>query len=180
MLEPTIAPNPYQPPKAALEDEPAPDGTQLASRWRRLGGALLDGLFAALAGAPMSFGRTAVTTYNLLGSPLQGWNVSDTRGVVGASMSIGLLILQWYLIASRGQTLGKIVLGTRIVLLGGRRVGFWQGVGLRSWVPLLVSWVPVAGALAALADALAIFGAEKRCLHDRIAGTTVIRLAQEP
>lgn len=170
--------NPYEPPKAEIESAGAPlPDSELASRWQRLGAALIDGILAAIASVPMSMGRTFVRTrYNLMGNPFQRWDVSDARGMIGAALVLALMALQWYLIAKRGQTIGKIVVGTRIVMMDGRAVGFSRGVALRAWLPVAVSWIPIAGGFAALADALAIFGAQKRCLHDQIAGTKVVRV----
>jgi hypothetical protein len=56
--------NPYEPPKADLEGAPevVPVDAALASRWRRLGAALLDTFIAAVAALPMTFGRTMVST----------------------------------------------------------------------------------------------------------------------
>src|SRR5262249_52126407 len=103
-----------------------------------------------------------------------------------------LHILQWALIATRGQTLGKMMIKTRIVRMDGSSVGFVHGVVLRIWVITIPSWIlvglmltgmdprtllpaSVAIGLIGLLDALFIFGESRRCLHDLIAGTRVIQ-----
>jgi uncharacterized RDD family membrane protein YckC len=176
MIEPQQEINPYAPPKADLEGAPARAlEAELASRWQRLGAALIDGFAAAIAGLPMSLGRSAMTRYNLLGNPFQHWHLGDLRGIVGATLVVGLMVVQWYLVATGGQTIGKRLVGTRITRLDGSAVGFKSGVMLRGWLPMLIAWIPGVGPIFALVDSVAIFGSDKRCLHDRIAGTKVVR-----
>jgi uncharacterized RDD family membrane protein YckC len=58
----------------------------------------------------------------------------------------------------------------KIVRHDGSNPGFLQAVVMRNWLRVLLNMVP----FFALADALFIFGANKRCLHDLLAGTYVI------
>jgi uncharacterized RDD family membrane protein YckC len=51
---------------------------------------------------------------------------------------------------------------------------FLRAVVLRNIVRHVLSAVPILGSLFALGDILAIFGQERRCLHDMIAGTKVV------
>lgn len=80
-------------------------------------------------------------------------------------------VVQWILISKRGQTIGKLLTCIRIVTVGGRLPGFVVGVVIRNWVRVLLSLIPFFG----LIDILFIFGEEKRCLHDYIAGTRVVQ-----
>ena len=80
-------------------------------------------------------------------------------------------ILQWNLIATRGQSLGKMICCIRIIRSSGRLPGFLNGVILRNWVTiLLASFIPFFG----LVDILFIFSNSQRCLHDYIADTRVV------
>ncbi len=45
---------------------------------------------------------------------------------------------------------------------------------MRYFLPTLISQVPFIGGIFGLVNALFIFGAERRCLHDRLAGTRVV------
>lgn len=83
--------------------------------------------------------------------------------------------VQWYLVATTGQTLGKKLFGIKIVMVDGSPVGFWTGVVLRDWAIGFLGALPFVGGIIGLADALYIFHADRRCLHDRIAGTIVVR-----
>ena len=86
-----------------------------------------------------------------------------------------ILLIQYTLLSLRGQTLGKLAMRVRIVrATDGGNPGFLRAVVLRNMVRHVLSAVPILGGLFALADILAIFGEERRCLHDRIAGTRVV------
>ncbi|MBC8008820.1 MAG: RDD family protein [Burkholderiales bacterium] len=88
--------------------------------------------------------------------------------------SLVLLVIQTWLLTTRGQTLGKKWLRIRIVRTDGRAADFVQVFLLRSMALQLVALIPVVGVLISVADPLLIFRADRRCLHDLLAGTTVI------
>ena len=106
--------------------------------------------------------------------------ISDSNEEI-ASLGIGLMelgvlslvIVQWYLIATSGQSIAKKLLKMRIVRQDGSPANFVHGVVLRNWLmTVLTQFLPFIG----LIDALMIFGNERRCLHDRIASTDVIKV----
>ncbi|MFN7730510.1 MAG: RDD family protein [Pirellula sp.] len=90
--------------------------------------------------------------------------------------------LQWYWIATLGQSAGKRLMKTQIRRLDGSKVDFVSGVILRSWIvnfafgALHIATCGFLGWVVHLVDALMILGADQRCLHDRIADTKVIKL----
>jgi uncharacterized RDD family membrane protein YckC len=84
---------------------------------------------------------------------------------------------QLTLLSLRGQTLGKMLMGVRIVdYHNNSNPGFVKAVLLRACVPRLIAAIPCVGTLFALIDPLFIFGEERRCIHDRIAGTKVVEV----
>jgi uncharacterized RDD family membrane protein YckC len=83
-------------------------------------------------------------------------------------------VLNWRLLERSGQTIGKKALGMKIVDLSGALPPFGKLVALRYVLPILIAQIPFLGGLFALADALFIFGAERRCIHDYLAGTRVV------
>jgi uncharacterized RDD family membrane protein YckC len=104
-----------------------------------------------------------------------------------------LIAYQAYLISKTGQSFGKRFCGIRVVRRksGADAPGFVRGVLLRSWLPI-VALVIVAAAIGfgldlaesvhdhilvilILAELAPVFGARRRCLHDRLAGTLVLR-----
>jgi uncharacterized RDD family membrane protein YckC len=110
----------------------------------------------------------------------EGWPQIQpmTAGIQALAFAQGMatfLLLHGWLLAARGQTLGKWLLGIRIVRGHGEPATFGRLLGLR-YAPLFaIGAVPMVGQLFGLADALFIFAADRRCLHDRIADTIVIR-----
>jgi uncharacterized RDD family membrane protein YckC len=110
-----------------------------------------------------------------------------------AMVALGLIVMlafQGYLLATRGQTIGKWLTKIRIVdaktgaLLPFVRVYVYRYLWLMPLV-LIVAMVPgviddLLINLVTIVDALFIFGKERRCLHDFIAGSKVIRVTSRP
>jgi uncharacterized RDD family membrane protein YckC len=163
--------NPYAPPEASLNESPrAPtEDAELAERSTRLGAVLIDG---ALVWVPLLFaGIAAAVVYN---SSPESVTALGLLAIGGGLWWLGLSIFQWYRIATTGQSLGKKWTGIKIVKLDGSPVTFGSGVGMRSWLPGLISSIPYLGGLFALTDTLLIFRENRQCLHDEMAGTKVI------
>ena len=99
---------------------------------------------------------------------------SKVLTVVGIAFlcEIPALVLFAYLLTTRGQTPGKIALGIKIVNKDTHENGgFVPNVLKRAILNGFIGFIP----FYALVDILFIFGEEKRCLHDMIAGTIVVR-----
>ena len=103
----------------------------------------------------------------------------DTEAVVWLGV-IGMVVyavINGRLLANRGQTVGKMAAAVRIVDARTREiVPFWKSFGLRVVVIQALASVPAVGAVFSLVDILFIFGERRRCLHDHLAGTVVIRV----
>ncbi len=161
--------NPYAPPTAGAEAAEAVftygEDHILAGRGTRLASALIDGFLALGAMLP--------------GIIVMAASGGDDDGIIlgAVVMGIGLLaiaIYQMYLISVSGQSLAKKWMGIKIIKLDGSECGFVHGVLLRSWVMSFIAQIPIVGPICSLVDPLLIFGDERRCLHDLIAGTKVI------
>jgi uncharacterized RDD family membrane protein YckC len=162
--------NPYAPPAAAVADVvPESADMLLATRWRRLAGAVLDGIINSLLYFPIQalLGRSVFRP-----PPDMGLGYLATNVLIGTA--IYLLINGWLLV-DRGQTLAKMLLGTRIVRPDGAKVGAGR-IALRWLATTWVGLVPLVGAIYSLVDCLMIFRKSRRCLHDLIADTIVIRV----
>lgn len=181
--------DPYAPPRADLAPAPpvVAGAFGLASRWRRLGGAMVDATLSLLAHATIYLG-ISMEMEEAAPNAFVLWTTSGRWGFVAGFLTVGLALLQWSLMTRRGQSIGKIALRTRMVRRDGRAAGFLRGVVLRDWpisgpwyvLPFL-GWSPgqhagIFGLLAIVlfADALFIFGPARRCLHDRLADTVVV------
>jgi uncharacterized RDD family membrane protein YckC len=98
---------------------------------------------------------------------------SEPLMILGMLASLGVLGYQLYLVGQSGQTLGKRLRNIRMVRSDGSPVSVARVILLRNLVPGLVN---SACGFFSLVDALFIFGEERRCLHDVIADTIVVRV----
>lgn len=148
--------NPYAPPRAETAAiELAPDGLAPATRARRLAARLVDALAILSPGIFI--------------------DSEDTSTMLVAAGA--LACLQAVFIATRGQSIGKMVLGTRVEHLDGTRARFVHALALRE-LPILVLWVvPLAGPIIVFANAAFIFRRDQRCIHDMISRTRVVRIS---
>jgi uncharacterized RDD family membrane protein YckC len=142
---------------------------ELASRWHRLGGALLDVLIMMIITVPVMMATGIFSQIS------QGRQMSIAQGVFFLIFGfVVFLILHGYLLSKHGQTIGKRVMGTRIVDLNGEIVPLAKVFLLRYFVIGVIAQIPIIGNLLGLVNALFIFGKNKRCIHDLIAGTKVV------
>ena len=80
------------------------------------------------------------------------------------------------MLSMRGQTIGKRLLGIRIVRFGdGSNPGFVRAWLLRSLVVGLIGTLPMVGNVFMIVNYAFIFRADRRCLHDLIADTKVVK-----
>jgi uncharacterized RDD family membrane protein YckC len=163
-FEPAVL-NPYAAPKANVMRTMSPAVRQRiepASLGARFGANFIDNLILVLCFLPTG----------LLGVSEEVGNPADTWMLVGLGVFAVVLVLNCAFIASNGQTIGKRMVGIRTVRMDdGEKAGFLRIVFLRFLVGQgLLGMIPLWN----LIDILFIFGDERRCLHDKIAGTQVI------
>ncbi len=104
-------------------------------------------------------------------------NVSLGETVMMTAVGVVIyLLLHGYLLATRGQSIGKLVAGARIVdYTSGDLLPLAKLIGLRVLPVSIVASIPMAGGILNMIDILFIFGSEQRCVHDLIAGTRVVK-----
>jgi len=157
-------------PAAAGEAPSASKQHPVASRLARLGAAIVDAVLALAIALPIGF----VTGY--LQRVLDQTASVGEMAVQAVAGMIIFLLLHGYLLATRGQTIGKMLLGVRIVDYNtDQLLSFGKLIGLRVVPVWMVSLIPFAGGCLVLIDTLFIFGNERRCIHDLIAGTKVVQ-----
>ncbi|OMH28474.1 RDD family protein [Motiliproteus sp. MSK22-1] len=158
----------YAAPQSQLVAE-TDSSEQLASRWSRLLAALLDGLIIMIVTLPVMYftgGFDGITN---------GIEPSVTYNLVIGALGLAIFILvNGKLLISNGQTLGKKVLGIKIVDLNGDLPGLKQHLLKRYAVYFIPGQIPIAGQLFSFINILFIFGKQKRCIHDYLAGTKVV------
>ncbi len=164
--------NPFQPPSSHEDGGRDRTGQATdASRWARLAAQVIDGLIliavfvpVAIYGLGMDFDRPTEHT-------------ADQQIVVSLiGLCLHLLLHSW-LWYHRSASIGKALLRLRIETLDGRPAGFARIVVARVLPGFLVALLPF-GNGPALIDALFVFRRDRRCLHDLIAGTRVMKLAR--
>jgi uncharacterized RDD family membrane protein YckC len=185
--------NPFAPPRAHVEDQyTAPAEMITATRGSRFLAVLVDvspGFVLGIIGGLVA----ALTIPGLLTGHFDVRSGIASLGivvVVFAIFAIGWMIWNIVLLYRYGQTVGKKVLGIRVVRMDGSRVSFPRFVFLR-WLAMAFIGGAVggiggamhfqfAGSIVSLVDCLFIFGAAHRCLHDLIADTRVVTAASSP
>lgn len=177
-------PNPYAAPAAPApplfsprSDRPIFDSayeTHLATRWSRLVANLLNGFFFVLWIAP------GVLIVIVGAMSARGDDSTETIvamvGWVGVLVGgVACLAYQVRLLAREGQTWGKRQMKIRIVSCEtGEIPGLSRSFLLRELVSGAIGALPYVGGIYNLVDSLLIFGEERRCLHDHLAGTRVV------
>ena len=167
-------------PRTAVTTEPG----ALATRGDRFLAQLLDnviGLACILPGALMIAFAAVRAGFNYkLGGGIEG--LATVAGV-GAGLSVlsfaalTLFSVQLWMLVTRGQTIGKRVLGVRIVTIDdGSNPGFIKIFLLRLILPALLGAVPYLGIFFTLTDYFFIFRDDRRCIHDLLAGTKVVKV----
>lgn len=165
--------NPYEAPAAPVADPALGVHGELADRMQRFLAALVDGLIGLAFGVAIAW---ALGIYDYM---FQRPPVQPPTGLVYASSAIGFaafLALHGYFLKTYGQTIGKRVIGTRIVGLDGNILPFARLILLRYLPVQVVVLIPIVGSIVALVDVLFVFRDDRRCLHDLIAGTRVVKV----
>ncbi len=171
--------NPYAPPQAEVRDPAAaaPAKGTLATRGLRLAGAMVDAAASALFVVPFLLFTgdwTAASSGDL------------SYGTIAFVGFAAFTAMHGYLLATRGQTIGKWLVGTRIVRADNDAVPtLARTLGLR-YGTLAIGVVATFAALVlngAILHAFTLFGVidialvfrrDRQCLHDLIAGTKVV------
>lgn len=148
--------NPYAAPKAEVEDVGAGTQWELAGRRQRLGAAFLDGILFGLCGMLASSGLGMLAV------------------MLGALGIVGLAGTNLWLLNRNGQSVGKYSFDIKVVRTDGETAGLGRLIFLRGVPQWVISGIPLLNLLS-LVDALFIFRADRRCVHDLIADTMVVK-----
>ena len=177
--------NPYAPPQAEVRDAPAAPPTKgiLATRTLRLAGAIVDSVASLVFVVPF-----LVYTGD--------WTAAISGELSYGRISLGSFALftamHGYLLATRGQTIGKWLVGTRIVRADNdevptlaRTLGLRYGtlaIGPVATLAVLVlnGVILYLFVVVGLIDIALIFRRDRRCLHDLITRTKVVAVARSP
>ncbi len=168
--------NPYAPPVAPVQDVSDSDGPgELADRSSRLGAFLVDALILVVAELP-----TAVVAFGHLNPAAKTRTEMLMMFKNGGLPYSAVLFCVWAVITilfvrRNGQTIGKRAIGIKVVRSDGSKASLARIFWLRNVVNGLPSFIPIVSLIYWLVDTLMIFGESRRCLHDRIADTIVVK-----
>lgn len=167
--------NPYAPPKSQLIERVVVDTALVrADRGQRLAAALVDGaLVMAVLGVMLWLEYKFLAggrDWPPKGSELLLVQVANSMIAFASYILMNGVLLQRY-----GQTIGKRLLDIRIVRVDGSQATLIDLLLRRYLLLLLIKFIPYVGIAVATIDPLLIFGSERRCLHDYLAGTIVVR-----
>jgi len=167
--------------QAEISEEDDREAGVLAGRLVRLVASLVDFFLSVVFMLP----GLVLSAVNLLGSDnladIDFQNLQPEQ--LGSGLPVilvGLFLLagiQIWLLATRGQTVGKRLLSIRIVEIhSGEKPGILKVVVLRWFVPGLIGSISAfgLGLIFSLIDVCFIFRSDRRCVHDHMAGTVVI------
>ncbi|MBB4773233.1 RDD family protein [Actinomadura livida] len=194
----------YGPPAAAqhpgygppLQPHPGVTGPQdmLAGRWARLGAAILDSLILAVVSVPaILFSvrwdkmQESIESGEPIADPLDLYNVP--RLMVGYAIAFAVGFAYFTVLHARsGQTIGKKALGIRVVSAADHSAVSWgQAIGRQAFVYAItivttaLNFFVAAGALLGLLGLLdtawILWDERRQALHDKVAGTLVVKTA---
>jgi uncharacterized RDD family membrane protein YckC len=161
--------NPYAAPSGDLSD--VPKTQQLASLGARFGAAMIDGIILGLL--------TTVPLILIMG----GWTGYITAAAsasflfklgISALGFVAYTIVNGALLARDGQTVGKKLVGIKIVRADGSKVDLVRILTRRVAPLYLCQFIPFVGPFLLLIDYCLIFRSSRQCVHDQIADTIVI------
>jgi len=158
----------YSPPASALE---IPKEEILASRWARLEGQIVDTIAILITTGPVLYFT------GLWKKSISGYLSTSEAILIVLFGLVVYLAINGYLLSKHGQTIGKLFSGTRIVSVETNEIIPFRRVFFVRYFPLVVvANIHFAGAFVVILDALFVFRKDKRCIHDLITGTKVIKV----
>lgn len=153
----------------------------IASIGKRLLGAVIDNMLTLLAMFP------TLQHLDIEALEKSGGTMADVQAIImqsvpqnsmslTAALMIGVLIIQAFLIITRGQSVGKIVMNTRIVDQTTRvKTSVMNSFVIRTLLINLGYNLPMLGIVVLLADlGMMLFSEQRISLHDRLAKTLVV------
>jgi uncharacterized RDD family membrane protein YckC len=165
-----------------------PSGS-LADRGARLLAASIDDLIMLAISLPMIFGSLPNLIALVSGRPdPESIDTSDViHAMLGGRGTIITVVafIAWsevtaWLVAANGQSMGKRLVGIKVVRTDGSKASFARILLLRNVVNELPSLLlPYVGWLYQLVDPLLIYQDSHQCLHDKIADTVVVRCTND-
>ena len=162
--------NVYSTPQSQLVDQIDDSEKPLASRWARLGASIIDSIIMMFVVLPVMYFTGGFD--GMMEGREPGFVYMFGMGILSL---VAYLVINYRFLVANGQTIGKKVLEIKIVDLNGNVPVFQPQLLIRYAVYLLPGQIPFVGQLFSFINVLFIFTKEKRCIHDLVAKTKVVK-----
>ncbi len=165
--------NPYRAPESKIVDTIGRD-LELADYGERFAAALIDGILMMCVLLPaMYFGGYFDA---VMAGARTGENPPFTLVAMWGFIGFAILVMvQSYPLNATAQTWGKRILGIRIVDLDGQQPPLSRLIAMRYLPVQAASLIPILGGVLSIVNILLIFRSDRRCGHDLVAGTRVVK-----
>lgn len=159
----------YETPQSELVDTNVAD-QELASRWARLAASIVDSLIVGVLAVPVMYVFGAFDANPMESGPglIQGL-------VMGLSVIALFFLVNYRFLTRDGQTIGKKALNIRIVDLEGQIPDLKNNLIPRYAVYMLPGQIPLVGQIFSIVNVCFIFRGDKRCIHDLVGKTRVVK-----
>lgn len=146
------------------------DQTILATRRERFVAAIIDLTIIFIIYTPLLYLAGSFDNYpNVKTLP------TSANLLINVLSTAIFISINFKMLISSGQTIGKKLVGIKIVKLDGGAATLKSNLMKRYAIYFIPSFVPVIGIVFSLIDDLFIFGKNKRCLRDLFADTKVVK-----
>ncbi|ELY5145887.1 RDD family protein [Vibrio vulnificus] len=143
----------------------------LASRWSRVGAAIIDSVVLGIVMLPLAY-FTGGFDGLAQDHPVEpSFSYQLVMALLGFSL---YCVVNWKLLGQSGQTVGKKAMKIKVVNIDGSQAKVQDLVFKRYAFMVFISYIPLVGGILNLINLIMIFGKQKRALHDRVAKTRVI------
>ena len=152
-----------------IVEETIENDDNLATRWQRLWASMIDSLTVMIISIPLMYFT------GIMDKAAQGVQPSFFDTIWIMLIAVGFFAaINYKLLITKGQTIGKKILKVKIVDLD-TQLPTPKSLLTRYAVFFGLGQIPLIGPIANTINALFIFGKEKRCGHDYIAKTKVVK-----
>ena len=152
--------------------------TELADRGTRLVASIIDSLVMMLVITPVIFLIGFVFSTAERGNPLINPTGSASIGIQLVSSLLGFIafaLVNGTFLARSGQTIGKKLMKIKILNSDFTPANLNTLLLKRYGIMVIIGAIPFVGGLISLVNVLLIFRESRKCLHDDIASTIVVK-----
>ncbi len=168
--------NIYAAPASDLTSAAPSNQLPIAGRGERFGAALIDGILVGAISFAIIIGYVGGWASYMTQAQTPTFMLSLMSAFVGLVIYLGL---NFKFLSDNGQTIGKKLVGIKIVRTDGSKLDFQRFVTHR-YLPMVgAQLIPIVGMFIPFVDALLIFRSSNQCLHDQIADTIVIDVTKQ-